>query len=271
MSIDVACLTDEFGHEGTPEETLEMKNSLLATVAAVALIAGASAASAAEGAKEQPKAAAPAGQSEMQKAPDTKAGADVKGKAEMRSEKAKPSTTGAGAADEKAGAKTEMNEKAGSKSEMNKSEKSDTKSMDNKKAMDDKSKMDSKSKSSASEQKMAPGGKSAADSKSSTDSKTTGQGSAGAKSSSVTLTSEQKTKVRTTVIESKGAPKVSRSSINFNISVGTVVPRDRVHYVAVTPTLIEIHPEWRGHMYFVVDDEIIIVDSSGRIVAVLDV
>ena len=49
---DVVGVTDEFGHEGTPEETFEMKKSLLATVAAVALIAGAGFASA-EGAKEQ--------------------------------------------------------------------------------------------------------------------------------------------------------------------------------------------------------------------------
>jgi hypothetical protein len=53
--------------------------------------------------------------------------------------------------------------------------------------------------------------------------------------------------------------------------VGAVVPRDRVHYVAVTPTLIEIHPEWRGHYYFVVDEELIIVDSRGHIVAIVEV
>ena len=76
---------------------------------------------------------------------------------------------------------------------------------------------------------------------------------------SVNLTTEQKTKIRTTVMQSSSAPKVSRSSINFNISVGTVVPRS-VHFVSVPSTLVEIHPAWRGYSYFVVDDEIIIVE-----------
>ena len=94
-----------------------MKKSLLATVAAVALIAGTGMVSAAEGAKDQP--AATAGHAEMQKAPDAKAGAQIKGKAETNGSgaadikaepKAKPSTTGAGPAennkaDMKAGAK----------------------------------------------------------------------------------------------------------------------------------------------------------------------
>jgi hypothetical protein len=84
---------------------------------------------------------------------------------------------------------------------------------------------------------------------------------------SKSLTTEQKTKIRTTVINR--GPKVS--SVNFSINVGTVVPRS-VRIVAVPPTLIEFYPEWRGYMYFVVGDEIIIVEPGTlRIVAVLDV
>ena len=52
-------------------------------------------------------------------------------------------------------------------------------------------------------------------------------GEPGQRRRSVNLTTEQKTKIRTTVLQSSSAPKVSRSSINFNISVGTVVPRTR--------------------------------------------
>ena len=90
-------------------------------------------------------------------------------------------------------------------------------------------------------------------------------------SASVNLTADQKTKIRTTVIQSSSAPKVSKSQINFNISVGTAVPRS-VHFVAVPQTLIEIHPAWRGYSYFIVDDEIIIVDSRTlQIVAILAV
>jgi hypothetical protein len=73
------------------------------------------------------------------------------------------------------------------------------------------------------------------------------------------------------VLQSSSAPKVSRSSINFNISVGTVVPRS-VKFVPVPATIVEYYPAYRGHSYFIVDDEIVIVDSRTlRIIAVISV
>jgi hypothetical protein len=85
---------------------------------------------------------------------------------------------------------------------------------------------------------------------------------------SVTLTTEQKTKIRSTVLTSS-APRVT--NVNFSINVGTVVPRT-VKLVAVPAPLIDIHPAWRGYMYFVVHDEIIIVEPrSMKIVAVVAV
>jgi hypothetical protein len=102
---------------------------------------------------------------------------------------------------------------------------------------------------------------------------TTGQGAAGSTQAggSVNLTSEQKTKIRTSVIQSSSAPKIERSKVNFNISVGTVVPRT-INLVAVPPTLVEIHPAWRGYRYFIVDEEIIIVEpSTFKIIAVVHV
>jgi len=89
-----------------------------------------------------------------------------------------------------------------------------------------------------------------------------GEGSQGSK----TLTTEQRTTIRNTVV-SKG-PRAT--NVNFSVSVGTTVPTS-VRVVAVPSTLIEIYPEWRGHMYFVVNDEIIIVDRNHRIIAVLPV
>jgi Protein of unknown function (DUF1236) len=80
------------------------------------------------------------------------------------------------------------------------------------------------------------------------------------------LTTEQRTKIRETVLVGGNAPRVN--NVNFSISVGTSVPRS-VRVVAVPAPLIEIYPEWRGHMYFVVGDEIIIVDNDHRIIAVL--
>jgi hypothetical protein len=92
-------------------------------------------------------------------------------------------------------------------------------------------------------------------------------GKAAGGTGSVTLTSEQRTKVRQTVIDARGAPKVSR--VDFAISEGTVIPRT-VHVVAVPEVLIEIHPEWRGFEYFVYNDEVIIVEPGTlRIIAIV--
>ena len=64
-------------------------------------------------------------------------------------------------------------------------------------------------------------------------------------------------------------PKVT--NVNFDIKVGTVVPRT-VRVAPLPPTLIEIQPSWRGYMYFVYQDEIIVVEPGTlRIVAVLEV
>lgn len=84
---------------------------------------------------------------------------------------------------------------------------------------------------------------------------------------SVTLTTEQRTKIRETVLQGRSAPRASR--VDFSINVGTVVPRT-VHIVEVPRTIVEIHPEWRGYRYFVYNDEIIIVEPRTlRIVAVV--
>ncbi|TMJ04222.1 MAG: DUF1236 domain-containing protein [Alphaproteobacteria bacterium] len=88
----------------------------------------------------------------------------------------------------------------------------------------------------------------------------------GAAGSSVSLTTEQKTKIRTTVLTSS-APRVT--NVNFDVRVGTVVPRT-VRVAPLPATIIEIEPQWRGYMYFVYNDEIIVVEpGSLRIVAVL--
>jgi hypothetical protein len=87
-----------------------------------------------------------------------------------------------------------------------------------------------------------------------------------ASSSATQLTTEQRTEVREKVLTS--APR--ENNVNFSVNVGTVVPRT-VHVAEVPETLIRIHPDWRGHRFFVVRDEIIIVDNDFRIIAVLPV
>jgi len=87
-------------------------------------------------------------------------------------------------------------------------------------------------------------------------------------SSNVSLTVEQKSTIRRTVLTGS-APRVT--NVNFDIRIGTVVPRT-VRVAPLPVTLIEIEPEWRGYMYFVYNDEIIVVEPSTlRIVAVLEV
>lgn len=87
-----------------------------------------------------------------------------------------------------------------------------------------------------------------------------------ASSSATQLTAEQRTEVREKVLVN--APR--DNNVNFSVTVGTVVPRT-VHVATVPETLIRIHPDWRGHKFFVVHDEIIIVDNDFRIIAVLPV
>ena len=89
-----------------------------------------------------------------------------------------------------------------------------------------------------------------------------------ASANSASLTTEQRTKIRTTVLTAN-APRVT--NVNFSVNVGTVVPRT-VRLVAVPAALIEIHPAWRGYMYFVHGDRIVIVEPGTlRIVTIIEV
>jgi len=127
------------------------------------------------------------------------------------------------------------------------------------------------SQSTTAQGKQAPSGTSSQTGTSTSQSTQTGTSSqtttGAAPSGTVQLNEQQRTEIRQTVLTSN-APRVN--NVNFSISVGTVVPRT-VHVVAVPEPLIRIHPEWRRHKFFVVNDEIIIVDDSFRIIAVLQV
>jgi opacity protein-like surface antigen len=84
---------------------------------------------------------------------------------------------------------------------------------------------------------------------------------------SVTLSTEQRTRIRETVIRSSDAPRVS--SVNFSLSVGTEVPRT-VRFARLPSMIIEINPAWREYEYFIVGDQLVIVDPRTlRIVAIL--
>jgi hypothetical protein len=92
----------------------------------------------------------------------------------------------------------------------------------------------------------------------------------GAGAANVSLNEQQRTQIRDTVINSRSAPRVS--NVDFSVNVGTVVPRGHIHLVRVPETLIRIEPRWRHYLYFVFNNEIVIVDPrSMRIVDVLPV
>ncbi|WP_315720315.1 MULTISPECIES: DUF1236 domain-containing protein [unclassified Bradyrhizobium] len=91
---------------------------------------------------------------------------------------------------------------------------------------------------------------------------TTGQAGAGAK-----LSTEQRTKI-TSVIRSQRVEPVT--NVNFNISIGTRVPRD-VRFHPLPTEVVTIYPQWRGYDFILVREQIIVIDPhSYEIVAVLD-
>ena len=99
-------------------------------------------------------------------------------------------------------------------------------------------------------------------------SSTTAQGSASA-GGKVSLNTEQKTKIRETVL--KSGPRVSKTNINFSLSVGTVVPRT-VTLAPLPAVLVEINPAWRSYQYFIVEDEIVIVEPGTlKIITIINV
>jgi hypothetical protein len=128
-------------------------------------------------------------------------------------------------------------------------------------------------KSTQSEEKVTPGGKNRAqdtapDQKSKTlssdkSSVTTGQAGAGAKQ----LTTEQRTRISTVIKQQNVQPA---TNINFSISVGTKVPRT-VAFHALPTEIISVYPDWRGYEFFLVSNQIIVVNPRTlEIVAVLD-
>ena len=84
---------------------------------------------------------------------------------------------------------------------------------------------------------------------------------------SVNLSSEQRTRIHEVVVSERNAPRVSR--VDFDLKVGTAIPRS-VKLGRVPVRIIEIEPRWRGFEYFMVGDEIVIVDPRRmEIVAVV--
>lgn len=89
---------------------------------------------------------------------------------------------------------------------------------------------------------------------------TTGQGASGTRTN-VNLNSEQTTKIKTVIKQQNVQPA---TNVNFNISIGTRVPRDRIvtYWKPLPATVVEVHPEWRGYYFILVDGQIVIIEPS---------
>ena len=61
---------------------------------------------------------------------------------------------------------------------------------------------------------------------------------------SVNLSEQQRTRIKDTIIEGRNAPRVGH--VDFDVRVGTVVPRGSIHITRVPDTLVRIEPRWRG-------------------------
>jgi hypothetical protein len=85
----------------------------------------------------------------------------------------------------------------------------------------------------------------------------------------VEFTSEQRTRIHEVIVRERSAPRVA--NVTFSLEIGTRVPRT-VRLARLPSTIIEIEPEWRGYEYFLVGDDIVVVDPRRmEIVAVIPV
>ena len=83
---------------------------------------------------------------------------------------------------------------------------------------------------------------------------------------SANLNDSQRTRVSASIARLNAAPV---NNVNFSLSVGTVVPRD-VRFQPLPADVVEVMPQYRGYDFFVVREDIVIVEpSTYKIVDVL--
>jgi len=99
------------------------------------------------------------------------------------------------------------------------------------------------------------------------DNKTTINEGHSSTSTSVNLSEQQRTRIHEVIVKERGAPRVN--NVDFSLTIGAPVPRT-VKLVRVPSTIVEIEPTWRGFEYFLVGDEVVIVNPRNmEIVAVV--
>jgi hypothetical protein len=89
----------------------------------------------------------------------------------------------------------------------------------------------------------------------------------GTRGTSVQLSEDQRSQIKTIIGRERG-PRLG-SNVHFDVSVGTRVPRS-VHVVVLPAEIVRLIPEYRGYDYFLIGDEIVIVDPRTlEIVAII--
>src|SRR5215510_13589203 len=78
------------------------------------------------------------------------------------------------------------------------------------------------------------------------------------------ISAQQQTSIQQSVLSARNVPRVN--SVNFAVRTGAIVPRS-VRFASVTtfPVLVEFFPQYRDYSFFVVEDEVVIVDRSHKI------
>lgn len=95
-------------------------------------------------------------------------------------------------------------------------------------------------------------------------SQTTGQGAAG---TSASLTTEQRTKISTSIKQQNVEPV---TNVNFAIAIGTAIPQG-IRRAPLPRSVIDVYPAWRGYEFILVGGDIVIIDpQTMRIVAILE-
>jgi hypothetical protein len=91
---------------------------------------------------------------------------------------------------------------------------------------------------------------------------TTGQAGVSAK-----ISTEQRSKIVDLIHRERAEPL---ANVDFQITLGTRVPHERVRLRALPSEVVTIYPAWRGYEYFLLRDQIVVVDPrSGEIVDIL--
>jgi hypothetical protein len=86
------------------------------------------------------------------------------------------------------------------------------------------------------------------------------------------VSAQQRTTLQQSVLQASNVPHVHSSSINFQVRAGIAVPSSvTIASVSTYPALIDVFPAYREDSFFVVEDEVVIVDRERRIVDVVPV